>query len=117
MLREYFTYDCVQVLETKETLVGQSELFDEENDEDEEESSNEDDSNMEILSGEDSSSEMEITGKSEEDTAGESDSEEDEETQKLNAALAEALGTSLSDANMPDADNDSDESMDDDQMM
>ncbi|KAK6348597.1 hypothetical protein TWF718_006385 [Orbilia javanica] len=122
-------------LAVDETQEGQRELFDIEdedelmNDADSSDSDNEEDSDVEIIDvEEDSAEEDEEDNEDEDDDDSESSDDSDgndddddddepldEETRKLHAALAEALGTSK-DTNASDA-SDSDESMDDDQML
>ncbi|KAK6544121.1 hypothetical protein TWF694_000830 [Orbilia ellipsospora] len=111
-------------LNVDENQDGQRELFDvEEEDEDMEDvdESDENDSDVEILDAEEDESDDSDDSSAESNDEDENESEDegdtplDEETKKLHAALAEALGTST-EPNTDGNSSDSDESMDDDQM-
>ncbi|KAK6340587.1 hypothetical protein TWF696_008913 [Orbilia brochopaga] len=113
-------------LTVEESQDGQREIFDVEDDDEfmgEDDEDDEEDSDVEVLDVEEEDSEGDSEEDSEEDSGDDSESDVDdedddnpldEETVKLHAALAEALGTSADPAG---SDSDSDESMDDDQML
>ena len=127
----------LEVLEKRENLSGQQELFDQEDDEDEEddeasedeEDNNSDDENDNVIDGEDDS-DVEMIDDEDDEGEDEDDSDEkeedsdgegsiDEEQQAFEAKLAQALGTSqASRADGDDVESSEDDSdMDDEQMM
>ncbi|KAF3906633.1 hypothetical protein ABW20_dc0109257 [Dactylellina cionopaga] len=115
-------------LAVNENQEGQKELFDVEDEDevmgdgetsDSDSDVEEEDSDVEVIDVEDEQDDSADEGDSDISEASEDDSEDegplDEETRKLHAALADALGTST-DLNSNAGDSESDESMDDDQM-
>lgn len=114
------------VLDTNENEAGQSELFernddDEDMDEDGDEEDDEDelDSDVEMIDGDAKEDNEETSDEEDSDDEDEDeDEEDDEEAAKLDAALAEALGTHKVKAGTEDDGDDDDGSdMDDEQMM
>ncbi|KAL1311536.1 hypothetical protein AAFC00_001656 [Neodothiora populina] len=117
----------LDILEKKESLAGQQELFD--NDDDAEELAGssdiegEEDSDVEIIDGEDASDvEVDEGGSDEDEEEDTDDSSEEEqaggdEEAEFEMKLAEALRTSKAGAEPKEADSDDDSDMDDEQMM
>lgn len=117
----------LDILEKKENLSGQQELFEDGDDAEEGADSDgiegEDDSDVEMIDGEDASDvDVEDGDESEEDEDDEDDSSDDgdagaNEDAEFERKLAEALRTSKAGADPKEADSDDDSDMDDEQMM
>ncbi|RMJ21808.1 hypothetical protein PHISP_07321 [Aspergillus sp. HF37] len=109
----------VSILEAKENLTGQQEMFEQDEDENEEDEHmmdvDEDDDDVEVVDasgGEDSQGEDD-----EADAAGDSDEDDDEaEVAAFESKLAAALGTHRGDQDQSHSDSSSDDDMDDDEM-
>ncbi|KAK2740290.1 DNA-directed DNA polymerase [Myotisia sp. PD_48] len=103
----------LSILATKESLAGQQELFDNQDDEGGEE--NEEDSDVEMIDG----SDVEVVNagsESESSNEEDEDDEDDENLAEFDAKLAAALGTHRADKDLDAASSDSDSDMDDEQM-
>ncbi|KAL7269860.1 DNA-directed DNA polymerase [Rhizina undulata] len=101
------------VLETKETLMGQQELFDKENEDEDMDSDVEElDSDVEVLDAESMDVDSDSESTPDWDSASESAPEDEDETSRLEAALAEALGTHRADLDAAVRDSDSDDGKD-----
>ncbi|RHZ47449.1 DNA-directed DNA polymerase POL5 [Aspergillus thermomutatus] len=102
----------VSILEAKESLAGQQEMFEQQDDEEDEEMMDvdEDDSDVEVIDAEGSDDEES------EDAASDEEGENDEEMAAFEAKLAEALGTHRADQDLNEPSEDSDADMNDDEM-
>lgn len=122
----------LDILEKKESLSGQQELFDNADDEEQDGDSSaiegEDDSDVEMIEGgDDSDVEVEEQGSDVDEEDGEEDSSDEDEDEdgagagaedaEFEKKLAEALRTSKAGADPKEADSDDDSDMDDEQMM
>jgi DNA polymerase phi len=111
----------VQILEAKESLAGQQEMFEEQDDDDdEEEDDDEDDVEMIDVDDEDSDVEVVLGGGASDSSSSEEEADEDNEEDAaeiaaFEAKLAAALGTHRADDGK-DSDSDSDADMNDDEM-
>ncbi|KKK26584.1 hypothetical protein ARAM_007229, partial [Aspergillus rambellii] len=107
----------VSILEAKESLAGQQEMFDQEEDDDEDMIDvDEDDSDVEVIDAEGSgqeSADEEASGSEEE---GDDEDEDDAEIAAFEAKLAEALGTHRADQDLKEDSEGSDADMNDDEM-
>lgn len=126
------TYICVhlhltlnQILETKETLAGQQEMFDNEDDDDdaEEEEDKDEDEDEDMIDVDEADSDVEVVeadgsdGSEDSGSDEEVDDEEDAaEVADFEAKLAAALGTHRADQDLNAAESDSDADMNDDEM-
>ncbi|KAI9834924.1 MAG: hypothetical protein M1819_002647 [Sarea resinae] len=118
----------ITVLETKESMVGQQEMFDQDAEEvDDEDMLDSEGSDVESVDSSSQSSEEDQDDSSEDDDVEEIDALSDDasndeegdsdELKQFDAKLAEALGTHRADEDVGQNDDDSDEDMDDEQMM
>lgn len=126
------TYFCLylhltldQILETKETLAGQQEMFDNENDDDDvEEEDGSEDKDEEMIDVEEADSDVEVVEADGSDGSDDSGSDEEADDDEEDAAevadfeakLAAALGTHRADQDINAAESDSDADMNDDEM-
>ncbi|KAL5357499.1 DNA polymerase phi-domain-containing protein [Aspergillus floccosus] len=103
------------ILEAKESLAGQQEMFDQQDDEGDEEmiDVDEEDSDVEVIDAEASGSDEEDGSEAEDDDENEGN---DDEEAVFEAKLAEALGTHRADQDLNAESSDSDADMDDDEM-
>ncbi|KAJ5605804.1 hypothetical protein N7510_008585 [Penicillium lagena] len=114
----------ISILEAKESLAGQQEMF-EEQDEDGEEEDGSDDDDVEMINVEEADSDVEVVDADGASDASSSDEEEDDEEEDegdaqevldFEAKLAAALGTHRADQDLEAAESDSDADMNDDEM-
>ncbi|KAJ5489455.1 hypothetical protein N7539_004345 [Penicillium diatomitis] len=116
----------ISILEAKESLAGQQEMFDDQGDGDEDDDEDEED-DVEMVDAEDLDSDVEVVSggdASESESDEEEDDDEGEEENEENAAeiaefeakLAAALGTHRADQDPNASDSDSDADMNDDEM-
>ncbi|KAH8427801.1 DNA-directed DNA polymerase POL5 [Aspergillus melleus] len=111
----------ISILEAKESLAGQQEMFDQQDDDEEGDeemmdvdgSDDEMDSDVEVVDAEGSDNEDGSESESEDNGAGD---EDDAETVAFEAKLAEALGTHRGDQDLDAESSDSDADMNDDEM-
>ncbi|RHZ56958.1 hypothetical protein CDV55_101381 [Aspergillus turcosus] len=107
----------VSILEAKESLAGQQEMFEQQDDEEDEEMMDidEDDSDVEVIDAENSGEDEDEDD--DEDAASDEEGENDEEMAAFEAKLAEALGTHRADQDLNEqTESDSDADMNDDEM-
>ncbi|KAL4877544.1 DNA polymerase phi-domain-containing protein, partial [Aspergillus karnatakaensis] len=114
----------ISILEAKESLAGQQEMFDQQDDEDE--MDGEDDEDEEMIDVDEEDSDIEVVNAEDEDAASDEDDEEAEDSEPspedaaeiaaFEAKLAEALGTHRADQDLAASESESDEDMNDDEM-
>ncbi|KAF3387474.1 DNA polymerase V [Penicillium rolfsii] len=112
----------ISILEAKESLAGQQEMFEEQDDDDEEEEDDDSEDDVEMIDVDDEDSDVEVVLGGDASDSSDSDDEEDEDNEEdaaeiaaFEAKLAAALGTHRADdGNGSDSDSDAD--MNDDEM-
>ncbi|KAF7182957.1 hypothetical protein CNMCM7691_002701 [Aspergillus felis] len=107
----------VSILEAKESLAGQQEMFEQQDDEEDDEMMDvdEDDSDVEVIEAE-NSGEDEDEDDEDDDEAASDEGENEEEMAAFEAKLAQALGTHRADQDLNEQSEDSDADMNDDEM-
>ncbi|KEY78399.1 DNA polymerase V [Aspergillus fumigatus] len=111
----------VSILEAKESLAGQQEIFEQQDDEEDEEMMDvdEDDSDVEVIDAENSDEDEEDDDDdddNDDDEAASDEGENEEEMAAFEAKLAEALGTHRADQDLNEQSEGSDADMNDDEM-
>lgn len=121
LLRFSLMLTTYQILEAKESLAGQQEIFEQQDDEEDEEMMDvdEDDSDVEVIDAENSDEDEEDDDDdddNDDDEAASDEGENEEEMAAFEAKLAEALGTHRADQDLNEQSEGSDADMNDDEM-